>query len=100
MEREIIIDPSWVEIQTGLYLEQYERVINGTTYIGRKLHSSEGYCFYMANDENDPPIYYQNMGLGVSQSSWTYEQLNALYISIPIEEGMEIANTDPETETA
>lgn len=88
----IVIDPSWVELQTGLYLEEQTRTIGGTTCTFRYLHSSDGYCFYDVEDEEEERIYYQNMNLAISQSGWTYEQLNAKYISIPIEEGMEIAS--------
>lgn len=94
----IIIDPSWVEIQTGLYLEEYTRTYNGVERTYRVLHSSEGYCFYDIVD--DPPIYMQTAYLAISMSSWTYEQLNAKWISVPIEEGMEIVSTGNNSEIA
>ena len=100
MERTIVIDPSWIQLQVGLYLEEYNVTIMGTTYLKRKLHSSDGYCFYDVEDTNEPPIYMQNISLANEFATWTHEQLNARFISIPIEEGMEIANTEPETETA
>ena len=87
-----VIDPSWVELQTGLYLEEKYLTIGGVSRLFRYLHSSEGYCFYDAEDANDPPVYAQYAALAISMSSWTYEQLNAKWISIPIEEGMEIVS--------
>lgn len=35
-----------VEIQTGLWLNSYTRVIGGVEYTFRHLYSSDGYCFY------------------------------------------------------
>lgn len=99
----IVIDPSWIEIQTGLYLEEIQRVIGNNTYTFRNLHSAEGYCYYdLEQPENydedgnlKPPaerVYRQNSSLGIGQSSWTYEQINARYISVPIEDGFEIVS--------
>ena len=110
----IIIDPSWIELQTGLYLEEQTRTVNGNLRTYRYLHSSDGYCFYDAEDEYYdeegnliPPenvlpeqrMYYQWASLAIYMSSWTYEQLNAKWISVPIEDGFEIANIGNETET-
>jgi len=101
------IDPSWVELQTGLYLEEYDLVIGGTTYLRRELHSSDGYCFYDLGDkiydeegnlipadqiQPNQRIYYQYTSLALAQSSWTYEQLNARYISVPVDPSYEIVS--------
>ena len=40
-----------VEIQTGLWLHEYNLVIAGTTYLKRNLYSSADYCFYDAEVE-------------------------------------------------
>ena len=101
-----VIDPSWIEIQTGLYLEEYNLVIGGTSYIRRKLHSSDGYCFWNNQDVNNydeegnlrpenERIYMQDASLGINQSSWTYDQLNAVFISVPVQEGYEIVSVTP-----
>lgn len=81
-----------VEIQEGLWLDTKEVVINGTTYIQRRLYSSEGYCFYDTElDEYDEEgnliqrNYYQYMMIGNPNKS-----LDTIH-SILIEEGMEIA---------
>lgn len=105
----VIIDPSWVEIQTGLYLESYERInfITGLPMIVRILHSGDGYCFYDSSteyyDEEGNPIpndevssemrmYYQYMAIPESKD------IND-FVSVPIEPGYEIANTSNNTVT-
>lgn len=96
-----------VEIQTGLYVYDEQKVIGGNTYTFRKLYSGDGYCFYDLNDEiydeegnlipadqvqpNQRP-YYRYMALAIIQSSWTYEQLNARFISVPIDPSYEIVS--------
>ena len=109
----ITINPNWIELQTGLYLEEATKTIGGNTYTFRYLHSSDGYCFYDLEDEiydeegnpiapediqPNQRIYYQWMGLAISMSSWTYEQLNAKFISVPVQEGFEIVNVKNEPE--
>lgn len=92
-----------VEIQTGLFMYQYNVVIAGTTYLKRELYSSEGYCFYDVDQvenydeegnlkpENER-VYAQYSSLSLMQSNWTYEQLNAKYISVPVQDGYEIVS--------
>lgn len=87
-----------VEIQTGLWLHRYDRVIAGRTYTMSALYSSEGYCFYCpADDHYDEEgnfldrNYYQYMALAISYANKTYEEINAEFVSIPIEPGIEIA---------
>lgn len=108
------INKNWVELQTGLYLEEYTRTIGGTVYTFRKLHSSDGYCFYdneaeiyddegnlVAPEDVTPKmrVYSQNMSLAIQFSSWTYGQLNARFISVPIQEGWEnVSTTQPHEE--
>lgn len=104
-----VIDPSWVELQTGLYLEQQTKTIGGREYTFRYLHSSDGYCFYDVTaavyDEegNEIPadqvqphqrLYMQWAGLAIQMSSWTYEQLNAKYISVPVDDSYEIVSVE------
>lgn len=92
-----------IEIQTGLYLHEYNKVIAGTTYLKRDLYSAEGYCFYDVEQAENydldgnllPPedrMYAQFAMLGIGMSSWTYDQLNAKYISVPVQEGYEIVS--------
>lgn len=79
-----------IEIQKGLLLE--EKQVNGKVL--RYLHSEAGYCFKDlqsdADDEETPTLYYRYMALAISQSSWTHEQLNQRYVSVPIEADFEI----------
>lgn len=81
------IDPSWeqVEGQEGLYLETYDRVIGGTTYTFRWLHSADGYCFYDNTLPEEDRIYAQRCSLGIGDSV-------SNYTSVPIEDWMEIVS--------
>lgn len=103
-----------IEIQTGLYLCETNVVIAGTTYLRRELYSAENYCFYdnteeiyddegnLIPDEEVLPTqrkYAQYRGLAISFSTWTYEQLNARFISVPVQDGFEIVSISQETET-
>lgn len=105
------IDPSWIEIQEGLYLEEFEKVIAGNLRLRRILHSADGYCFYdLQQPENydeegnlkpaEDRVYATYASLGIGMSSWTYEQINAQFISVPIQPGYEIvsASNPPVTE--
>ena len=105
-----VIPDGSVEIQTGLWMYEQQRVIAGTTYTTRKLYSAEGYCFYDVEqvenyDEEgnlkpaEERVYAQHAVLSISQSSWTYDQLNAKYISVPVQDGYEIVSTGTQTET-
>lgn len=106
-----VIPEGSVEIQTGLWLHEQERIIGGNTYILRKLYSAEGYCFWQVSqpenyDEegNLKPeserVYAQHAVLGSNTVSWTYEQLNAEFISVPVQDGFEIVSVNQSTETA
>lgn len=104
-----------VEIQTGLYLHEHTRTIGSTEYTFRELYSSEGYCFYdladeyydeegnlIPNDEVQPSqrVYYQWMSLAIDFSSWTYEQLNSQFISVPVDPTYEIVSRPNDTVVA
>lgn len=100
-----------VEIQTGLYVYDTTTIIAGTTYPKRKLYSAEGYCFWqVSNPENydeegnllpaEERVYAQYSSLAVSQATWTYEQLNAEFISVPVQEGFEIVSVPNSSVTA
>lgn len=92
-----------VEIQTGLFLYEFQRTIGANTYTFRNLYSSEDYCFYDVDqpenyDEEgnllpaEQLVYRQYSALAISMSTWTYEQLNAKYISVPVQDGYEIVS--------
>ena len=46
-----VIPNEALEIQTGLFLHIYDKIISGKTYVFRHLYSSSGYCFYDNTDE-------------------------------------------------
>lgn len=91
-----------VEVQTGLRAYLQTSTINGRVYSWYTLYSAEGYCFYDLTDEycdkdgNLIPeedvlptqrIYYQYMCL--SSLTSTVEQINARFVSVPIQEGFD-----------
>lgn len=99
MAREIPVGS--VEIQTGLWLHAVNKTIGGREYTFRYLYSAEGYCFYdVEQPENydeegnlKPPaerVYMQYAALAISLN--TVELINAMFISVPVEEGYEIVN--------
>lgn len=49
MTKEIPSDST--QIQDGLWVHSYIKIINNNTYIFRELYSSIGYCFYDKTDE-------------------------------------------------
>ena len=100
-----------VEIQTGLYVYDSTTVIGGVTYPTRKLYSAEGYCFWQVSDPENydeegnlkpesERLYTQYAGLGRILATWTYDKLNAEFISVPVQEGFEIASVPNGSVTA
>ena len=103
-----------VEIQTGLWLYTTEKTLASNTYTLKYLYSSEGQCFYDNTDEiydeegNLVPsdevlpsqrMYAQYMSLGVNVSQWTTEQINARFISVPVDPSYEIVSRPNNHET-
>lgn len=83
-----------VEIQTGLILETTAKVINGQTFLFRKLRSKDGYCFYSkqekseldnwSREEEKPNLKYMRFAsLGISDDPRNY-------VSVPVQENFEI----------
>lgn len=98
-------------LQTGLYVHRYERTILGQVYLTGALYSSEGYCFYdLEQAENydeegnllpaEQRVYIQYQTLATSGASKTNEELNQIYISVPVQDGFEIVSVGQSTETA
>lgn len=90
-----------VEIQTGLWAHLRTYTVNGVTRSRYELYSAEGYCFYNVEqpenyDEDGnlkPPaerVYAQYASLGIYLD--TVDKINAMYISVPVEEGYEIVS--------
>ena len=96
-----------VEVQTGLWADQFTVSAGSITRTGYKLYSAEGYCFY----EIDQPENYDEEGnlkppaervyatYMVSAYS-TVEQINAAVVSVPYEEGYEVVSVGTNHETA
>lgn len=47
-----------IEIQIGLWLYSYNKIISGTEFTFRELCSSEGYCFYNNTWPEEERIYW------------------------------------------
>lgn len=102
-----VIPTGAVEIQTGLYLYEYTKTIGGRVYTFRELYSASDYCFYNVEQPENydeegnlkPPaerVYAQYAIL--AQSLNTVELINAMFISVPVEEGYEIVSVPSNTE--
>lgn len=101
-----------VEIQTGLWLYSYERVIGGNTYLFRQLFSSEGYCFYdkteeiWREDENGNP--YQVPEEDILPEERTYAQWASLglitdvnnFVSVLVDDSYENVSRPNNSEVA
>lgn len=86
-----------VEVQTGLWADLRTITFGNMTRTKYDLYSSEGYCFYeipnsLDEDGNllpeDQRIYYQYM----STTYTTVDEINANIVSVPVQDGYEIAS--------
>jgi hypothetical protein len=96
-----------VEIQTGLWLYTYSRVIGGVERTFRQLFSSEGYCFWKVNQpenyDEDGNLVPEEERVYFTWSSCVYttvEEINANYISVPVQDGFGIVSTPNSSVTA
>lgn len=96
-----IIDPSWEMLQTGLYKELVTEYAGSLTITYTKLHSADGYCFYdlleeVYDEEGNviPPEDVQPNQRIYSQYAITpitdNAELNARFISVPVDPSYEI----------
>lgn len=86
-----------VEIQKGLWLYSYKKTISGTEYTFNQLFSAEGYVFYdktLPLREDGQPQYYKwmSIGMGIPETS--------IYVSVPYEDGMDVAGNPQKPEIA
>ena len=92
-------------IKEGLYVYEYESTLGSSTITIWELYSADGYCFYdLEIPENydeegnlkpaNERVYYQ---YSIMRKDEDYVANNI--ISVPIEEGYEIANEPVDTET-
>ena len=88
-----------VEIQTGLWAAVNSFTVSGVTYSFYDIYSAEGYCFW---DIQQPENYDEEGNLLpmeqrvyalYSRTPYTsIEELNANYVSVPVQEGYEIVS--------
>ena len=99
------INPNWIEIQTGLYLEQNSFTVSGVTHYNSILHSGNGYCFYdtdaevcnedgkvIPSDEVQPSqrLYARYCITPITDIS----ELNEMFISVPVDPSYEIVSVE------
>ena len=94
------------EIQTGLWAFENHYTFNGQPRMAYDLYSAEGYCFWEVNqpenyDEegNLLPLEQRVFAQYASTAYRTIEDLNANFISVPVQEGYEIVSVGGNTET-
>lgn len=95
---EIVIPEGSVEIQTGLWAAENRFTFNGEEKLFYDIYSAEGYCFYEVNqpenydeDGNLKPAAERIYARIAYTCYRTIEELNENFVSVPIEEGYEIA---------
>ena len=97
---EIVIPEGSVEIQTGLWAHLHSFTLNGTVYSKYNIYSEDGYCFWEVNQPENydeegnlkPPS--ERVYARIAYTCYTtIEELNANFVSVPIEEGFEIVST-------
>jgi hypothetical protein len=96
-----------VEIQPGLWAYLNTFTVGSTTYSNYKLYSAEGYCFWQVSQ---PENYDEEGNLkpeservyatyaSLARAYTTHEQINADFISVPVQPGYEIVSTPPNHE--
>lgn len=96
-----------VEVQTGLWAHLLEYTVNGNPRARYVLYSAEGYCFYNLtvpeNFDEDGNLVPPNERIYAQYASTPYttvDQVNAVFVSVPVEEGFEIVSVPVNTETA
>ena len=83
-----------IEIQKGLWLHEYKKIIVGVEYTRRELYSSKDYCFYIVDTEEteeENKTYYQYASLGIGYNSLLHTELNQHFISIPLTKDIIVA---------
>jgi hypothetical protein len=95
-----------VEVQTGLWLYTYTKIIAGNTYTFRKLYSAEVYCFWQVsqpeNYDEEGNLLPENQRVYATYSTCaltTVDEINAEFISVPYTEGYEVVSVGNGTVT-
>lgn len=88
-----------IEIQTGLWANPLTLTLGNMTRTFYDLYSAEGYCFYdkthphnLDEDGNLKPADERMYAQYESTSYTTIEQINAIYVSVPVQPGYEIVS--------
>ena len=75
-----------VEVQTGLWANQKIISAGNITIIKHDLYSSQGYCFYCPEENLDED------GNLLPENERIYAQINAKFVSVPVQDGYEIVS--------
>lgn len=88
------------EIQTGLFAKLITFNFNGEERSHYNIYSADGYCFYdktqQVNNDNEPENEDENKEIKQTYARVAYtpyktiEELNEVYVSVPIKEEFEI----------
>lgn len=89
-----------IEIQTGLYAHLYTYTVGGNVRTRYNIYSAEGYCFYSLqipenfDEEGNLRPAEERMYATFMACSHilTLEDINAMLVSVPAEEGYEIVS--------
>ena len=89
-----------IEIQTGLYAHQHTYTVGSNVRTRYNLYSAEGYCFYSLNvpknfdEEGNLRPAEERMYATYASCPYTMtiEDINAMFVSVPAEEGYEIVS--------
>ena len=92
-----------VEVQVGLWAYWREFTVGGTTYGRYMLYSAEDYCFYCPaeNVDEDGNLLPENERIYAqyrSTTCQTIEEINARFVSVPVQEGYEIVSASSDHE--
>ena len=95
------------EIPTGLWAAENHYTFAGQARMTYILYSAEGYCFWNIQqpenyDEegNLLPLEQRVFAQYARTACPTIEQLNSIYVSVPVQDGYEIVSVGTNTETA
>lgn len=103
----ISIPEGSIEVQTGLWAKLIPLTFEGEDMSHYDIYSADGYCFWEVNqpenyDEegNLKPLAERVYATVAYTACRTVEEVNANFISVPIEEGFEIVSVsdNPVTE--
>ena len=96
-----------VEVQTGLWAHEKTLTLGIMTRTFYDLYSSDGYCFYdkthpnnLDEDGNLKPENERMYAQYQSTTCTTIEQINARFVSVPVQDGYEIVSVGGNHEVA